>query len=207
MALFWLKLSQERGGYFEYWNNAEFQVWPSETEEGGLLYYLALEVNTSVMLAADIWRQILSWAALLGISMIEATDEGKAVGFETVTDLPERWREKLRSSFADLIAHEEAVDLISQGYFQGNEVLFADARQYLTASCESARELVVGYNWFAAQNSKEQIDTEGSDVRALGRVEKLLNQWVRLSRGKALVATGKVFEGRDEILAALQPRK
>jgi len=38
-ALFWLKLSQERRGYFDYWNNAEFQVWPAETEEGGLLYY------------------------------------------------------------------------------------------------------------------------------------------------------------------------
>ena len=203
-ALFWLKLSQERRGYFDYWNNAEFQVWPSETEEGGLLYYLALEVNTSVMLAADIWRQTSSWAALLGISMIEATNEGKALEFETATDLPERWRKKLCSSFADLIAHEEAVDLISQGYFQGNDVLFADARKYLAASCERARELVVAYNWFAAQNGKERIDTAGSDVRAAGRAEQLLNQWVRLSRGKALVATGKVFEGRDEILSVLQ---
>jgi hypothetical protein len=77
MALFWLKLSQQRGGYLEYWNNAEFQGWPSETEEGGLLYYLALEVNNSVILAADTWRQIASWASLLGISMIEATTEGK----------------------------------------------------------------------------------------------------------------------------------
>ena len=65
-ALFWLKLSQEGGGYFEYWNNAEFQAWPSETEEGALLYYLALEVNNSVIVAADIWRHIASWAALLG---------------------------------------------------------------------------------------------------------------------------------------------
>jgi len=58
MALFWLRLSQQRGGYLEYWNNAEFQTWPSETAEGGLLYYLALEVNNSVILAADTWRQI-----------------------------------------------------------------------------------------------------------------------------------------------------
>ena len=136
--------------------------------------------------------------------MIEATNEGKALEFETATDLPERWRKKLCSSFADLIAHEEAVDLISQGYFQGNDVLFADARKYLAASCKRARELVVAYNWFAAQNGKERIDTAGSDVRAAGRAEQLLNQWVRLSRGKALVATGKVFEGRDEILSVLQ---
>jgi hypothetical protein len=121
--------------------------------------------------------------------------------------LPERWREKLSSFFADVLVYEEAVDLISQGYFQGSDVLFADTRECLTASCESARELVVGYNWLAAENGKDQIDTEGNDVHAPGRVEQLLDQWVRLSRGKALVAIGKVFEGRDEILSVLQCRK
>src|SRR5689334_6799901 len=30
----------------------------------------------------------------------------------------------------------------------------------------------------------------------VGRVEQLLSDWVRLSRGKALAANGKVFEGR-----------
>jgi hypothetical protein len=202
MALFWLKLSQQRGGYFEYWNNAELQAWPSETEEGGLLYYLALDVNNSVIVAADIWRQIASWAALLGISIIDSMGASK-----TGNNLSERFREKLCRLLADVLAHEEAVDLISQGYFEGNEVLFADARECLTVSFESARELIVGYNWFAAQNGKEPIDTEGNDVRAPGRVEQLLNEWVRLSRGKALAATGKVFEGRDEILSVLHSQK
>jgi hypothetical protein len=41
--------------------------------------------------------------------------------------------------------------------------------------------MVVGYNWFATQNGKEQIDTEGNDVFAPRRVERLLNEWVRLS--------------------------
>ena len=76
-ALFWLKHSQQRGGYLEYWKHAEVQGWPSETEEGGLLYYLAIEVNTSLVLAFHGWREVASWAALLGISMIEATSEGK----------------------------------------------------------------------------------------------------------------------------------
>src|SRR5215469_10615290 len=139
--------------------------------------------------------------------MIEATAEGKVARFETVRDLPERWREKLSSLLSNVLAHEEAVDLISQGYFQGTEVLFTDAREYLTASCACAREMVVGYNWFAAQNGKEQIDTERNDVFSSGRVERLVNEWVRLSRGKALAATGKVFEAREEILSVLQPRK
>ena len=47
-ALFWLKISQERGGYLEYWKNAEFQAWPSETEEGGLGGGLVLGVGLSL---------------------------------------------------------------------------------------------------------------------------------------------------------------
>jgi hypothetical protein len=184
MALFWLKISQERGGYFEYWNNAEFQAWPSENEAGALLYYLALEVNNSVILAADTWRQIASWAALLGLSMIAVTGETNVNHFERVRNLPERWRGKVCSFLADVLAHEEAVDLISQGYFQGNEVLFADVRE-----------------------RPEAIDTEGSDVHASGRVEQLLNEWVKLARAKALAANGKIFAARDEILTLLQPQK
>ena len=108
---------------------------------------------------------------------------------------------------ADVLAHEEAVDLISQGYFEGNDVLFADVREHLTAACETARELITSYNWFAAQYGKEPIDTEGSDSRTPGRVEQLLNEWVKLARGKALAANGKIFDARDEILSVLQPQK
>ena len=39
------------------------------------------------------------------------------------------------------------------------------------------------------------------------RVEQLLNGWVKLARGKALPAYGKIFEARDEILSVLQPQK
>jgi hypothetical protein len=131
IALFWLKSSQECGGYCEYWNNAEFQAWPSATEEGGLLYYLALEVNNSVIAASDVWRQIASWAALLGISIVDSMGASK-----TAHNIPERFRGKLCRLLADSHAHEEAVDLISRGYFEGNEVLFADARAYLNASRE-----------------------------------------------------------------------
>lgn len=206
-ALFWLKTSQERGGFFEYFKNAEFQGWPSETEESGLLYYLAFEVNNSVILAADLWRQIASWAGLLGISIIAATDETNVVQFETVRDLPERWRAKMAGFLADVLAHEEAVDLISQGYFEGNDVLFPDVREYLTTASETVRELITGYNWFAARQSKEAIDTEESGAPTSGRVEGLLNEWVKLARGKALAANGKIFEARDEILSMLQPQK
>ena len=113
----------------------------------------------------------------------------------------------MRGFLADVRSHEEAVDLISQAYFEGNDVLFADVREYITAVCESVRELITGYNWFATQHSKEAIDTEGSDAHAPGCVEQLVNEWVKLARGKALAANGKIFEARDEILSVLQPQK
>ena len=55
-------------------------------------------------------------------------------------------------------------------------------------------ELMACFNWFAAEYGKEPIVTGSGDARTSGRVEQLLNDWVRLSRGKALVANGKVFE-------------
>ena len=61
-------------------------------------------------------------------------------------NLSERFREKLCRLLADVLAHEEAVDLISQGYFEGNEVLFPDAREYLKTSRESAQELIICFN-------------------------------------------------------------
>jgi hypothetical protein len=191
MALFWLKLSQQRGGYFEYWNNAELQAWPSETEEGGLLYYLALDVNNSVIVAADIWRQIASWAALLGISIIDSMGASK-----TGNNLSERFREKLCRLLADVLAHEEAVDLISQGYFEGNEVLFADARECLTVSFESARELIVGYNWFAAHKFPstfltlhEQHSPAGINRRRRDFVQPLHYGWGKIAE-KVLLPHG-----------------
>ena len=69
------------------------------------------------------------------------------------------------------------------------------------------RELITGYNWFAAKHGKEVIDTKGNDARTPGRVEQLLNEWVKLAKGKALAANGKIFEARDEILSILQPQK
>lgn len=100
MALFWLKTSQARRGYFEYWQSAELQPWASENEEAGLLYHLVVEVNGTVIMAADNSRALAGWAALLGISMIEATPESKPVQFENVKDLSERWREKVRTLLA-----------------------------------------------------------------------------------------------------------
>ena len=100
-----------------------------------------------------------------------------------------------------------AVGLISQGYFQGNEVLFTDARECLTASGECARQLIVAYNWFAAHEGKEPIDIDGNDVRVPGHVEQLLNSWVRLSRARALSGMGKIFEARHEVLSLLRSPK
>ena len=207
MALFWLKTSQARGGYFEYWQNAEFQPWASENEEAGLLYHLAVEVNSTVVLAADNWRALAGWAALLGISMIVATPESKPVQFENLKDLSERWRQKLRTFLAEVVALEQAVELISQGYFDGHDVLFIDTKEHLTSSHKIARELITGYNWFAENNGKERIDLDGDPGCAVLRVKQRLNEWVMLARSKALSAQGKIFEARDEVLSWLNPDK
>ena len=76
VALLWLKTSQSRGGYLEYWERGEFHTWVSENEEAALLYYLVVEVNGGVISTVDNWRALTSWASLLGISMIDAKMNG-----------------------------------------------------------------------------------------------------------------------------------
>jgi hypothetical protein len=46
--------------------------------------------------------------------------------------------------------------------------------RYLCENPQLAGATPKGYNWFAAENGKERIDSEGHDVHPRGRVEQLL---------------------------------
>lgn len=188
VALLWLKTSQARGGYSEYWKIGEFQPWVSENEEAGLLYHLAFEVNGAVITAAHGWHVLTGWASLLGILMIDTPPTSMRFHVGTVGDFLELWRHKLCKFLAEVVAIEQAVALVSAGYFDEHDVLFADARKELTSSYERAKLLVLGYNCFAEENRKEPIDMDAVE-RSQGRtVQQLLDEWVMLSRSKALVA-------------------
>ena len=204
LALLWLKTSQERGGYADYWKIGEFQPWVSDNEEAGLLYDLAFAVNGAVMTAAQGWRALAGWASLLGLAMIDTTPDSKPFDLATVGNFPELWREKLCVFFTDVVTLERAVDLICDGYFDGHDVLFKDSREELKSSYERAELLVVGYNCFAQENGKEAIDIDALLHCPERRVTQHLNEWVMLSQSKVLAARGKVFEARDKILALLK---
>jgi hypothetical protein len=198
------KTAQGRSGFSEYWRIGEFQPWASENEEAGLLYHLAFEVNGAVITAAQGWRVLMSWASLLGIFMLAESPQSMPFELGTAGDFLELWREKLCTILADVVALERAVDLISEGYFDGHDVLFADSQKKLTSSHETARFLIVGYNCFAEENGKEPIDTEAIERSPGRKVHHFLNEWVMLSRSKVLVARGEIFAARDEVLALLK---
>ena len=204
LALLWLKTAQGRSQYSEYWKIGEFQPWASENEEAGLLYHLTFEVNGAVITAAQGWQVLTSWASLLGIFML--TTSPRSTPFELVTarDFLELWREKLCTILADVVALERAVDLISEGYFDGHDVLFADSRKEVTSTHETARLLIVGYNCFAGENGKESIDMEAMERSPGRKVDHFLKEWVMLSRSKVLVTCGEIFAARDEVLAFLR---
>src|SRR5579864_5492307 len=146
VALLWLKTSQATGGYLEHWKRSDFHCWVGENQDAALLYYLVVEVNGAVITAADNWRALASWASLLGISMIDVAQGSRPPELETMRDFTQHWRQKLCALLADVVALHQAVDLISQGYFDGHEILFADAREHLTSSYERMELLVAGYN-------------------------------------------------------------
>ncbi len=202
LALLWLKTAQGRSHYSEYWKISEFQPWASENEEAGLMYGLTFEVNGAVITAAQGWRVLMTWASLLGLSMLATSPQSKT--FELPKDFLHLWGEKLRTILTEVVALERAVDLISEGYFDGHDVLFADSRKKLTTSHETARLLIVGYNCFAEENGKESIDMEAIERTPGRKVNSLLKEWVMLSRSKNLVARGEIFAARDEVLALLR---
>jgi hypothetical protein len=204
LALLWLKTAQGKSTYSEYWKIGEFQPWASENKEAGLMYNLAFEVNGAVMTAAQGWRVLMSWASLLGIFMLATSPQSKPFELGTAGDSLELWREKLCTILANVVALERAVDLISEGYFNGHDVLFADSRKELTSSHETARSLIVAYNYFAEENSSEPIDIEAIERRPGRKVNSFLKEWVMLSRSKNLVARGEIFAARDEVLAFLK---
>jgi len=204
LALLWLKTSQEKGGYTDYWKIGEFQPWVSDNEEAGLLYDLAFEVNAAVMTAAQAWGALTGWASLLGLAMVDTTPHSKPFELATVGNFPELWRQKLCEFFTDVVTLQRAVDLICEGYFDGHDVLFKDSRGKLTSCYETAKLLVLGYNCFAQQNGKEGIDIVALQRCPGSRVAQHLNEWVMLSQSKVLAAGGKAFEARDKILALLR---
>jgi hypothetical protein len=201
LALRWLKASQAKGGYIEYWKFGEFQPWAADNQEAGLLYHLATTVNGTVLLAAQQWRVQASWASLLSISMLDLKQGSKPFKPLRARNFFEHWRNALCKLFAEVVAVQQAVDLISEGYFDGHDVLFADAKAELSFSFETAKLLVLGYNCFAVENGKELIDIETVANRLGRRVAQRRNEWVMLSRSQVLAASGQLFEARDEVLA------
>lgn len=168
------------------------------------MYQLAFEVNGAVITAAQGWRVLMSWASLLGISMLATSPQSKPFELGTAGDFVEVWRKKLRTILTEVVAFERAVDLISEGYFDGHDVLFADSRKELTSSYEAARFSIVGYNYFAQENRRGPVDIEAIERSPGCKVDSLLKEWVMLSRSKSLVARGEIFAARDEVLAFLR---
>jgi hypothetical protein len=122
------------------------------------------------------------------------------------SDHPQRGL-KLCTFLTEVVAVQLAVDLISEGYFDGHDVLFVDVKEQLASSYESAKLLIVGYNFYAQENGGEPIDIDAVERCSERKVDQHLNEWVMLSRSKALAARGKIFEARDEVLSLLSVDK
>ena len=158
-------------------------------------------VNGTVLLAAQQWRALAKWGSLLSISMLDVKPGSKPFEPQRAADFYENWRNALCSLFAEVVALQRAVDLISAGYFDGHDVLFSDAKHQLCSSFERAKLLIQGYNCFAEEVGKDIIDMEAVGNSLGRRVEQRLDEWVMLSRSKALAAADRLFEARDQVLA------
>jgi len=202
-ALLWLKTSQEKSSYSESWKFAEFQPWAAENEEAGMIYYLTNMVNIAVLLTTEQLRAQTTWGSLLSLSMFNVQPGLRPLEPRPIEEFVERWRDALCRLFTEVVALQQAVDLISDQYFDGYDVLFSDAKEKLRDSFETAKLLILGYNCFAEENNQAQIDIEIAASQLGSKVEQRLNEWVMVSRSKVLAAAGDLFEARDQVLAFL----
>jgi hypothetical protein len=70
------------------------------------------------------------------------------------------------------------VNVISEGFFDGHNVIFADSQKKLTSSHETSRLLVVGYNCFAEENGKESIDMEDIERSPRTTKQEIKNRFI-----------------------------
>jgi hypothetical protein len=68
LALLWLLTAQGKSGYRDHWKTRISSPGVSESEEAGLLYHLANDLNCAVIAEAHQWRSVAGWAALLGVA-------------------------------------------------------------------------------------------------------------------------------------------
>lgn len=88
----------------------------------------------------------------------------------------------------EVVALEQAVDLISEAYFDGHDVLFTDSRKKLMSSFETVWLLISGYNQFAQDNRIEPINIEAIQRTPGSKVDSFVKEWVALSRSQHFVA-------------------
>jgi hypothetical protein len=96
------------------------------------------------------------------------------------------------------------VDLISEGFFDGHNVLFADSQKKLPLLTKPHGYRSSATTVFAEENEKESTDMENIERSPGRKVDHFLNEWVMLSQSKVLVARGEIFAARDEVLALLK---
>lgn len=196
----WLVTAQGKSGYRDRWKTSYFEPWVSESEEAGLLYHLANDLNCAVIAEAHQWRLVAGWAALLGVSMINSKPNSElTLGKESLNF----WREKLCTLFSDILSLESAINGFSAGYFDDHDVLFKDSREQLTQCKESAELLILGYNQFAEENGIEPINLVVVEQRTSRKIGEHLRTFATLARSHALVSAGKLLDAHEEILSLL----
>jgi len=159
------------------------------------LYHLFFQINTRAMMEQQSWSlQLAALAGTLGCLAIESTYYGVHNNWAIWKDIGEK-------SLLELYSFQGAVTSISERYFDGHQVLFADLAKDLTAVITGAEGVVNTFNEILPQDNVRHIDLNAlcrdASKKASGQVAFLVD----MAKVEALIFMGdsdiatKVVEG------------
>jgi hypothetical protein len=209
----WLHRAKAAGGFLPYWERelkgslAPFEWF--EDEEAYLLFRLVNDVNFTILNNASKNQDLRSLAhcALDGVvRRIGRPDQSGALApVHPIPDIAMRVGKfvcaKFKSLLEETLIMASAIDVISETYLGGEDMLFPDTRAMLNAEVSNLRTTADVYDpltdWLDIEPLKFKEPAPGSPI-----VDAKANQIVLISRADALVFSSDLRKFKDALQQA-----
>ena len=209
----WFHRAKVAGGFWPYWEKElKGPLAPLdwfEDEEAFFLFHLVNDVNLTILKSASTNQDLRVFAhcALDGIvRQIGRPDQsGALVPVHPIPELATRVGKYVCAEFKSLLEETlltaSAIDLISETYLGGEDILFSDTRDILETEVSNLRTTAEVYDLLT-----DWLDIEPLTLKELARyspiVHAKVDSVIHLSRAEALVGCSDLRKFKDALQRA-----